>query len=77
MTGYFPRETTKDSLRFFGEIELPRPMADVVLVDLIATHLQHDGSGIWTMDADARVRLWDARTAWIRPGTFVDPAEYK
>ena len=35
----------------------------------------YGGSGIWAMDADARLRLWPAGSPWIRPGTFLYPAK--
>ena len=37
----------------------------------------YGGSGIWALDADARLRLWPAGSPWIRPGTFIYPAKQK
>jgi hypothetical protein len=37
----------------------------------------YDGSNVWALDADARLRLWPAGSAWIRPDTFVYPAKQK
>ena len=37
----------------------------------------YGGSGVWALDADARLRLWPAGSPWIRPGTFVYPAKQK
>ena len=37
----------------------------------------YEGSGVWAMDGDARIRLWPAGSPWIRPGTFVYPAKQK
>lgn len=37
----------------------------------------YEGSGVWAMDADARLRLWPAGSPWIRPGTFEYPAKQK
>lgn len=37
----------------------------------------YGGSGTWAMDADARLRVWPAGSAWIRPGTFVYPAKQR
>jgi len=31
------------------------------------------GSNPWSLDADARLRLWPAGSPWIRPGTFAYP----
>ena len=37
----------------------------------------YGGSGVWAMDADARLRLWPAGSPWIRPDTFIYPAKQK
>jgi murein DD-endopeptidase MepM/ murein hydrolase activator NlpD len=37
----------------------------------------YGGRDIWAMDADARLRLWPAGSPWIRPGTFVYPAQQR
>jgi len=37
----------------------------------------YGGSGVWALDADARLRLWPAGSPWIRPGTFLYPAKQK
>jgi hypothetical protein len=37
----FPTQTIEDGLPFFRETELLRPVVNILLVDLLAAHLQH------------------------------------
>ena len=54
---------------------LPRTIGKVQL-DCPVTK-GYGGSGVWALDADARLRLWPAGSPWIRPGTFIYPAKQR
>ncbi len=52
---------------------LPITVGDVQIdCSITKGHVQGD-SNPWSLDADARLRLWPAGSPWIRPGTFAYP----
>ena len=56
---------------------LPITLGDVQIDCPITKGHVQPGNNQWSLDADARLRLWPAGSPWIRPGTFVYPVNQR
>ncbi len=63
---------TKVTLRA-ATYHLPTTVGDVQIDCSITKGYVQGKNNPWSLDADARLRLWPAGSSWIRPGTFAYP----
>ncbi|MBG88239.1 MAG: hypothetical protein CMO80_15230 [Verrucomicrobiales bacterium] len=56
---------------------LPRKVGGVQIDCTITRGYQDKGGTAWRLKKDARLRVWPKGSPWIRPGTFVYPANQK
>ena len=61
-----------------GMYNLPRTVGGVQIDCTVTAGYNENGTpAFWGLDKDARLRLWPADSAWIRPGTFRYPVRQK